>query len=102
MAAETYLADHLVLPKVSKDDSTQVVFSGQVEFPPLGTEQLRVLTALWLCEAPLTSRQLAQTTGICSADVKKALSELRARGLLRCLNTVIESYLASEFPDNVA
>jgi DNA-binding MarR family transcriptional regulator len=102
MAAETYLADHLVLPKVSKDDSTQVVFSGQVEFPPLGTEQLRVLTALWLCEAPLTSRQLAQTTGICSADVKKALSELRARGLLRCLNTVIESYLASGFPDTIA
>jgi DNA-binding IclR family transcriptional regulator len=68
----------------------------------LGAEQLRVLTALRLCEAPLTARQLAQRTGICSADVKKALSELRARGLLRCLNTVIESYLASEFPDNVA
>jgi hypothetical protein len=31
-----------------------------------------------------------------------ALSELRARGLLRCLNTVIESYLASGSPDAIA
>jgi DNA-binding MarR family transcriptional regulator len=66
----------------------------------LTPECVSVLAALWSRSEPITARQLAMLAGISRTCVDEVLIELRACGLIRTLNTVIESYLASGAPSN--
>ena len=56
-----------------------------------------MLHALLACETGGTAAQLAAGSGLTREQVANALQDLRAKGLVTCLNTVVASY-AARFP----
>jgi hypothetical protein len=69
--------------------------SEQASLASLGPESVSLLTALWSCPKPATAGHLARLTGMDRSEVAAAVAELRTQGLVRTLNTVIESYVPS-------
>ncbi len=63
----------------------------------LSTDEELVLRALLACEIGGTPAQLTARSGLTREQVANALQDLRAKGLVTCLNTVVESY-AARFP----
>ena len=56
-----------------------------------------MLHALLACETGGTAAQLAEGSGLTREQVANALQDLRAKGLVTRLNTVVASY-AARFP----
>ena len=63
----------------------------------LSTDEELVLHALLACETGRTAWQLAAGSGLTREQVANVLQDLRAKGLVTRLNTVVASY-AARFP----
>jgi hypothetical protein len=70
--------------------------------PALNADALALVTHLWSCATPVTRRQLVLRTGMDHQRLDDCLASLKSCGLLRTLNTVIESYVASGPPPTAA
>jgi len=60
-----------------------------------GRAEIAVLEALWTEARPLTAGQLRRATGLPGPVVEAAVGSLRNAGMIRALNTLIESYVPS-------
>ena len=63
----------------------------------LATDEELVLQVLLSCEIGATAAQLTARSSLNIEQVTAAVQSLRAKGLVICLNTVVESY-AARFP----
>ncbi len=92
------------MPRADKELSAGVGYKQALALPQLtgapaalSTDEELVLYALLACESGGTAAQLAAGSGLTREQVASALQDLRAKGLVTCLNTVVASY-AARFP----